>query len=91
MVTVVVLLPVLFILVAMAINLAYIQMINTKVQIVTDSAVRAAGRAYVDAGDEAAALAAAQQMASLNPIQSLVVPIEAGDLEYGLSERPANN
>jgi hypothetical protein len=87
MVTLVVLLPVLFILAAMAINLAYIQVINTKVQIVTDSSVRAAGRAYVETGDESDALLAAQQLASLNPIQSLVVPIEAGDLEFGLSER----
>ncbi len=91
MVTVVILLPVLFILAAMAINLAYIQVINTKVQIVTDSAVRAAGHAFVESGDEDAALVAAQEMAALNPIQSIVVPIEAGDLEFGLSERSSHN
>ena len=87
MVTVVLFLPVLFILAALAINLAYIQVVNTKVQIVTDAAARAAGRAYVETGDEAEALLAAQQMASLNPVQSIVVPIEGTDLEYGLSER----
>lgn len=87
MVTVVILLPVLFLLAAMAINLAYIQVVNTKVQIVTDAAARAAGRAYVVNGNEADALAAAQMMAGLNPIDATVVTIQAGDLEYGLSER----
>ena len=91
MVAVVVLLPVLFILAAMAINLAYIQVVNTKVQIVTDAAVRAAGRAYVEDGDKTEAVNAARKMAALNPIQSMVVPIEEGDLEYGASERTGNN
>ena len=66
MVTVVILLPVLFILAAMAINLAYIQVVRTKVQIVTDAAARAAGRVYAETGDEAQALAAAQQLAALS-------------------------
>jgi hypothetical protein len=91
MVTLVILLPVLFVLAAMAINLSYIQVINTKVQIVTAASVKAAGRVYVQTGSESDALLAAQQMAALNPIQSLVVPIEAGDLEYGTSKRDAIN
>jgi hypothetical protein len=91
MVTVVILLPILFLLAAMAINLSYIQVVSTKVQVVTDAAVRAADRAYVSTGSEADALAAAQQLAALNPIQSLVIPIEAGDLEYGISERSSSN
>lgn len=91
MVTVVILLPVLFILAAMAINLAYIQVVQTKVQIVTDAATRAAGRTYAETADEAQALAAAQQLAALNPIESTVVAIEASDLEFGISERNAIN
>ena len=91
MMTVVILLPVLFILAAMAINLAYIQVVRTKVQIVTDAAARAAGAAYVESGSEEAALAAARQMSALNPVQDTVVPIEADDLEYGLSSRTAAN
>ncbi len=87
MVAVVVMLPILFILAAMAINLAYIQVVKTKVQIVTDASVRAAGREYIDTNDETLALQAARDMAALNPIDSLVVPLEAGDLEFGLSER----
>jgi uncharacterized protein YegL len=87
MVTIVIMLPVLFALSAMVINLAYIQVVNTKVQIVTDAAARSAGRTFAETGDKAQALAAAQQMASLNPIDSMIVPLAASDLEYGLSQR----
>jgi Ca-activated chloride channel homolog len=91
MVAVVILLPVLFILGAMAINLSHIQVVKTKVQIVTDASVRAAGRTYAETGDEAAALLAAQQMATANPIQGAVLPIAASDLDFGLSERSGTN
>lgn len=87
MVTIAILLPVLFLLSAIAVNLAYIQVVNSKVQIVTDVSVRAAGSAYVESGDEAAALVAAQQLAALNPVESNVLNIASGDLEFGLSER----
>ena len=87
MIAVVILLPVLFLLSAMAINLAHIQVVNTKVQIVTDASVRAAGRTYAETSDEAAALQAAQQVAAMNPIEGNVVPISASDLEFGLSQR----
>ena len=87
MVTVAILLPVMFLLSAIAVNLAYIQVVTTKVQIVTDVSVRAAGAAYVESGDELAGLAAAQQLASLNPIESTVLSITGSDLEFGLSQR----
>ena len=91
MVTVAILLPILFLLSAIAVNLAYIQVVATKTQIVTDVAVRAAGSAYVESGDEAAGLAAAQNLASLNPIESNVLHINAGDLEFGHSYRSGAN
>lgn len=87
MVAIVIMLPVLFILAAMAINLAYIQVVRTKVQIVTDASARAAGRAYVETADEAVALQAAQDMAALNPIDSTVLTLQSGDLEFGISQR----
>ncbi len=89
MVTVVILLPVLFALAAAAVNLAYIQVVNAKLQVVTDAAARAASIEYVDTGDEALALAAAQQIANLNPVESTVMAIESTDLEFGLSQRNA--
>ncbi|TWU51597.1 vWA domain-containing protein [Rubripirellula reticaptiva] len=91
MVAVVILVSALFVVAAMVINLAHIQVVNAKVQIVADASARAAGRVYAETGNEAHALVAAQQLAAMNPIQSVVVPIEAGDLEYGLSTRNSKN
>lgn len=86
-----ILLPALFALAAMAINLSYIQLVRSRVQIATDSATRAAGGAFSTTGDQAAALAAARSMAAANPIESVVLSIDAGDLEYGLSSRVTKN
>jgi len=86
-----ILLPVLFMLAAMAVNLAYMQTVKTKVQVVTDAAARAAGTTYATTGDEALALQSARAMASLNPIESMTVSISAADLEFGVSERQATN
>lgn len=91
MITVVILLPVLFALAAIAVNLAYIQVVNTKLQIVTDSATRAAGWEYVETGDENLAFDVAQQMATLNPVESTVMSIASTDLQFGKSERTADN
>jgi Mg-chelatase subunit ChlD len=91
MITVLVLLPFLFILSAMAVNLAYIQAVRTKTQIVTDAAARAAGATYVQTEDEGLALLAAQEMAGLNPIESSVLSIDGGDIEFGLSQRSSHD
>lgn len=91
MVTMAVLLPVLFGLAAFAINIAYIQMVRAKTQIVTDVAARAAGRAYIETSEESAALQAARDLAALNPIQDKIVDISASDLEFGISMRQNHN
>ena len=91
MVAVVAILPLLFLLASMAINLSYIQVARTRVQIATDAAARSAGRVYVENYDEAAALAAAQEMATLNPVFNKVIPITAADLEFGLCHRNTHN
>ena len=91
MVTVVILLPVLFSLAAIAVNLAYIQVVNTKLQIVTDAATRAAGWEYVKTGDEALALDVARQLADLNPVETTVLSIASTDLQFGQCERSYSN
>jgi hypothetical protein len=91
MVAVAILLPVLFLLSAIAVNLAYIRVVTTKVQIVTDVSVRAAGSAYAETGDEAASLVAAQHLANLNLVESKVLSIASGDLEFGLSQRSTHD
>ncbi|TWT49740.1 von Willebrand factor type A domain protein [Rubripirellula amarantea] len=84
---VVILLPVLFAISALAINVAYIESANTEIQIATDAAVRAAGRTYALTGDQDASLVAAQEAAARNPIGDYVLPISAGDLDFGVSDR----
>lgn len=89
MILIVILLPALFALSALAINIAYMETVNTDIQVATDAAVRAAGRTYTVTGDQDAALAAAQEAAARNPIGSQVLPITAGDLDFGESDRPS--
>ncbi len=91
MITVVILLPVLFALAAMAVNLAYIQAVNTKLQIVTDAATRAAGGVYAETDDELLALAAAQNIANLNPVEAKTMSIASTDLEFGHAERSGSD
>lgn len=83
----VVMLPVLLILAAYVINIAYVEAVTADSQVVTDAAVRAAGRAYIQTGDRDAALAAARDAANRNPVAGKVVPINMNDLEFGTSVR----
>ena len=88
MTLVVLLLPVLFALAAFAINVAHMESVNTDIQVAVDAAARAAGRTYAMTGDEDAALVAAQQAAARNPISGgTILSIDAGDLDFGESDR----
>jgi len=89
MVLIVILLPALFALAAFAVNIAHMESVNTEIQIATDAAARAAGRTYAVTGDPDATLVAAQDAVTRNPIGSYVLPITAGDLEFGVSVRPS--
>ena len=86
-----VMLPVLFVLAAFAINLAHIQTVNTETQVAADAAVSAATRAYVLTGSKPEALAAAQLAASRNPIGGIVMPLQMSDLAFGVSLRTSVN
>ncbi|QEG24514.1 VWA domain-containing protein [Mariniblastus fucicola] len=87
MVLMVVLLPVMIALAALAINVAQMESVNTDLQVATDAAVRAAGREYLLTADKNKALLAAQELADRNRVGSFVLPIESGDLEYGVGDR----
>lgn len=91
LITVMILLPVLFTLAAMAINISYIQLIRTRAQITTDVAARAAGGVFAVTGDQAASLAEARSLATANPIESTVMSIQASDLTFGTSSRSSAN
>ena len=88
MVMVVVLLPVLLIIAAFAINVAHFESVRAEVQVVTDAATRAAAREYLLTNDKNLALAAAQDLASRNPVNGgYVVPLTMSDLEFGVGVR----
>lgn len=87
MVGIVLLLPVLFILAALTINVAYLQLARTELQIATDAACRAAGGAFASTGDRSLALAAAQAVARRNTVGGRPASVEAGDLEFGMTVR----
>ncbi|QDT09242.1 vWA domain-containing protein [Stieleria marina] len=91
MVLVAVLLPALFALSALAINIAHMESASTDIQIAADAAVRAASREYVLTGDEQSSLAAARDLAARNPIGNFVLPVNSGDLEFGISDRASAN
>ena len=60
---------------------------STEVQIATDAAVKAATRTYISTVNQNAALTAARDAASRNPVSGVVIPINASDLEFGISSR----
>jgi uncharacterized protein YegL len=91
LVLITILLPVLFVLAGMAINLCYIQLIQTKTQIATDAAASAAGRVFAITGDQAAAIQAARDVAARNPIVTKVLPLNEIDFEFGYASRESSN
>ncbi len=88
MILVILLLPILFLLAAFAINIAYVELVRTELQITTDAACRAAGREFAISGSEADAIAVAQHVAERNQVAGIVIPLNAADLEFGASTRP---
>ncbi len=87
MVLIVILLPAILALSALAINIAQMETANTDIQIVSDAAVRSAGRVFALTGSKNDALQAAQEAASKNPIGNFVLPIQMSDLDFGISQR----
>ncbi len=88
MAMVILLLPIVLLFAAFAVNATYIELVRTELQIRTDVACRAGGRTLLVTGSEAAAIAVAQELAGLNPVAGKVVPVTAADVEFGISVRP---
>ena len=78
-------LPVILLLAGFAINVAYIQLTTTELQISTDIAAKAAGGTFTRTLDETLALAAANQAGQLNPVAGDSLQFESGDLLIGAS------
>jgi hypothetical protein len=82
-----VLLPVLFILAAFTINIAYMQLTRTELMVATDAAARAGGRALSELQDVDAAVTLASATAAMNNVAGQPLRLETGDsdnqIEFG--------
>jgi len=91
LVLIAILLPVLFILAGFAINISYLQLVQTEAQIATDAAASAAGKVFAMTGDKNAAMTAAADVAARNPIGTKILPLQPTDFEFGISTRTSLN
>ena len=89
-----VLLPVLFILSAFSINIAYMQMTRTQLMVATDAAARSGGRSLSELQDVDLAKANALATAALNTVAGAPLRLELGDseneIEFGSSAATNN-
>jgi Ca-activated chloride channel family protein len=70
-----------------AINLAYIQLVRTEMQVATDASARAASKTFADTGDFTLALNAAQSLANRNLVSAEPLKLSARDFRFGTSVR----
>ena len=76
-------LPVALIMVAFAINLAYMELVRTELRISTDAAARAGGRNLAISGDTAVAAAVARDAAARNLVAGQPLQLTDTQLEFG--------
>ncbi|MEC9094476.1 MAG: vWA domain-containing protein [Planctomycetota bacterium] len=85
------LLPILFVLAAFTVNLAYVQLSKTELMVATDASVRSGGRAMSHYQNVNDAKIAAQVTAAFNTVGGLPLKISANDsdneIEFGNSSR----
>lgn len=87
MTLVVIMLPIIILFAFFAINIAYVELVRTELQVTTDAACRAASRTYVTTGSKTDAVATAQAVAARNPVAGKVIPLQEADLDFGRSVR----
>lgn len=86
-----IMLPMLVILAAFAMNFAYMQLTRTQAMIAADSAARAGGRTFALTGSLATAKLNAQSAANMNPIAGKPLVLQNSDFITGVSTRPSSN
>lgn len=82
-----VLLPILVIMASFAINITYMELVRTELQVSADAAARAASRTFADTGDESLARAKARQYAVLNEVAGEPLQLSDADIRFGRSTR----
>ena len=80
-------LPVILVLAAFAINVAYMELNRTELQIATDAAARAGGRDLNVTNTTSAAITRAQQLAQANPVAGKPLTLQSSDLVFGNAVR----
>ena len=82
-----ILLPALFLLAAMVINIAHVQLVQTELHISTDLSARAAGYKYNLTQSETEAIAAANLVGDQNHVNGKKLEFTSADIEFGQSVR----
>ncbi len=82
-------LPVLLVIIAMAVNIAYMHLARAELRIATDSAARAAGRTLSLTQSTAKARAAAIAAAAKNSVAGQPLRLTSRDVEFGMNSRPS--
>ncbi|MEM7315703.1 MAG: vWA domain-containing protein [Planctomycetota bacterium] len=85
-----ILLPVMLILIAFAINVAYMQMVRTELRAATDAAAQAATHTLMDTGDVDLARQKAIEIAGKNVVAGKQLVLRAEDISLGQSEPQAD-
>lgn len=88
MVLMVLLLPVILLLAAIAINIAYIELGRTEMVIAADAAARAGGREFIVTGSKSTAKSRAMSIALKNNVAGKPVTLKSNELVFGTSIRP---
>ena len=88
LVLMVILLPVVLLLCAFAINMAYMELNRTEMYVAADAAARAGGKEYAITRSQADAIARAKQFALLNEVAGQPLQLSNSDLVFGSSQRP---
>jgi Flp pilus assembly protein TadG len=87
LVMMVLMIPVVLIVAAYAINVVYMEMTRTELQITVDVATRAAGRTLAVTGDQELAKQAAERLMLANPLANGKLTLDASDVVFGVSTR----
>ncbi len=82
-----ILMPVMIGVSAMAINLVYMEMTRTELQISMDIAARAGGRTLAVTENQQQAIATVEHMLAQNPYANRVLTIDETDIDFGVSVR----
>ncbi|WP_425396253.1 VWA domain-containing protein [Aeoliella sp.] len=88
LVLVAIVLPVLALMMAFAIDVAWMQLVNTELRTATDAAARAGAKVLSVSQDQDVARAAAIEAASRNLVAGVPMQVADSDVTFGISEQP---